>query len=367
MGFNIGEMVQTRGWKNFMSKVYGIGASVVLVGAMFKIMHWTGSGMMLVVGLSTEAFIFFTSAFEPLHQEWDWSLAYPELAGMHEDIEILDSDIKKHEMDSKKTALEKFDSLINSAAITPALFEKLGNGLRSLNETTEKLSDVSEASLATNNYVASFEKASSKVNEFADLYSKSATTLNNSASNLAGSYEKSADVVSGSVNDFATSMAKSSSTVAKMVTDSGQKLTDVVSGSINDFRSTISASGTEIAKMITDSGHKLSESYGKLADAMNAEFDSTISGSKNYSAQLQLMSKNLSALNSMYELQLQGSNEHLESAKKLFSGMEEIMINMKESAGDVKKYRDEISKLGANLSAMNTIYGNMLSAMNFSK
>ena len=119
--------------------------------------------------------------------------------------------------------------------------------------------------------------------------------------------------------------------------------------------------------MITDSGHKLSESYGKLADAMNAEFDSTISGSKNYSAQLQLMSKNLSALNSMYELQLQGSNEHLESAKKLFSGMEEIMINMKESAGDVKKYRDEISKLGANLSAMNTIYGNMLSAMNFSK
>lgn len=365
MGFNIGEIVQTRGWKNFMSKVYGIGAAVVLVGAMFKIMHWPGSGIMLVIGLSTEAFIFFTSAFEPLHQEWDWSLAYPELAGMHEDI--LDSDLKKNEIDSKKTALEKFDSLINSAAITPELFEKLGHGLRSLNETTEKLSDVSEASVATNNYVASFEKASGKVNEFADLYSKSATTLNNSANNLAGSYDKSAELVAGSVNEFASSMTKSGSSVAKMVTDSGQKLTDVVSGSINDFRTTISNSSTEIARMITDSGQKLSDSYGKLADAMNAEFDNTISGSKNYAEQLTLMSKNLTALNSMYELQLQGSNEHLESAKKLFSGMEEIMINMKESAGDVKKYRDEISKLGANLSAMNTIYGNMLSAMNFSK
>lgn len=365
MGFSISEMTQTRGWKNFMSKVYGWGAAVVLLGAMFKIMHWPGAGPMIVIGLSTEAFIFFTSAFEPLHQEWDWSLAYPELAGMHDDIE--DTEIEKKGIDSKKTALEKFDSLINSAAITPDLFEKLGNGLRSLNVTTEKLSDVSEASVATNNYVASFEKASNKVNEFADLYSKSATTLNNSASNLAGSYEKSADVVTGSVNEFASSMSKSSSSVAKMVTDSGQKLTDVVSSSVNDFRTTMSNSGTEIARMITDSGQKLSESYGKLADAMNAEFDNTISGSKNYSEQLQLMSKNLTALNSMYELQLQGSNEHLESAKKLFSGMEEIMINMKESAGDVKKYRDEISKLGANLSAMNTIYGNMLSAMNFSK
>lgn len=332
MGFNIGELVQTRGWKNFMSKVYGIGASVVLVGAMFKIMHWPGSGPMLVVGLSVEAFIFFTSAFEPLHQEWDWSLAYPELAGMHDEIE--DHDLKKKGIDTKKTALEKFDALINNAEITPELFEKLGNGLRSLNETTEKLSDVSEASVATNNYVASFEKASNKVNEFADLYGKSATELNNSASGLAKSYERSAEVVAGSVGTFADTMAQS---------------------------------GTKVANMITDSGQKLSESYGKLADAMNAEFENTKSGSKNYGEQLQVMSKNLTALNSIYELQLQGSNEHLESAKLLFSGMEEIMVNMKNSADDVKKYREEISKLGQNLTAMNTIYGNMLSAMNFSK
>ena len=189
MGFSIGELVQTRGWKNFMSKVYGFGASIVLVGAMFKIMHWPGSGVMLVVGLTVEAFIFFTSAFEPLHSEWDWSLAYPELAGMHDEIE--DHDLKKKEVDTKKSALEKFDALINNAEITPELFEKLGHGLRSLNETTEKLSDVSEASVATNNYVASFEKASNKVNEFADLYGQSATALNSSASGLTKTYEES--------------------------------------------------------------------------------------------------------------------------------------------------------------------------------
>ena len=70
-------------WKSFMAKLYGFGAAIVIVGAMFKIMHWPGAGPMLVVGLSTEAVIFFFSAFEPPHEEVDWSLVYPELAGMH--------------------------------------------------------------------------------------------------------------------------------------------------------------------------------------------------------------------------------------------------------------------------------------------
>lgn len=431
MGFSINEIVQTRGWKNFMSKVYGIGASVVLMGAMFKIMHWPGSGLMLVIGLSTEAFIFFTSAFEPLHQEWDWSLAYPELAGMHDDIE--DSGIKKREIDAKKTALEKFDSLINNAEITPELFQKLGKGLKSLNDTTEKLSDVSDATIATNNYISSFEKASHKVNEFSDLYGQSVQAISNSAKTLALSYDKSTEVVNGSVTDFANSFSKTGNDVTKLLSETGQKITDTVSGSlsnlsksvsdssaqfskllaesgqkvadtvtgditniskkiadsssqvsgmiissgqklsdtvaesINQFTNTIADSNTQVSKSITESGSKLSESYNKLADAMNAEFDNTLSGSKGYAQQLNVMTKNLTALNSIYELQLQGSNEHLEAAKQLFSGMEEIMVNMKESATDVKQYREEISKLGHNLSAMNTIYGNMLSAMNFTK
>ena len=70
-------------WKSFMAKLYGFGAAIVIIGAMFKIMHWPGAGPMLVVGLSTEAVIFFFSAFEPPHEEVDWSLVYPELAGMH--------------------------------------------------------------------------------------------------------------------------------------------------------------------------------------------------------------------------------------------------------------------------------------------
>ena len=79
---SLAEITQSSGWKSFMAKFYGIGASIVIIGALFKIQHWTGAGLMLAVGLCTEAVIFFFSAFEPLHEEVDWTLVYPELAGI---------------------------------------------------------------------------------------------------------------------------------------------------------------------------------------------------------------------------------------------------------------------------------------------
>jgi len=71
-------------YETIMPKIYGIGASVVIVGALFKIEHWTGADQMLIIGLTTEAVIFFLSAFEPKHPETDWSKVYPELAEDYE-------------------------------------------------------------------------------------------------------------------------------------------------------------------------------------------------------------------------------------------------------------------------------------------
>ncbi len=72
---------QTKKWKTIMNFIYGMGAAVVIVGALFKILHWPGANFMLMVGLFTEAGIFAISAFEPVSQDIDWSLVYPELAG----------------------------------------------------------------------------------------------------------------------------------------------------------------------------------------------------------------------------------------------------------------------------------------------
>jgi gliding motility-associated protein GldL len=80
----IAQITQGKAFKQMMSKLYGLGAAIVIIGALFKIQHWEGAGIMLTVGLLTEAVIFFFSAFEPPHEELDWTLVYPELAGMHE-------------------------------------------------------------------------------------------------------------------------------------------------------------------------------------------------------------------------------------------------------------------------------------------
>src|SRR6185436_18076510 len=81
MGFI--QTLQSKKGKLFMGYLYGWGAAIVIVGAMFKIQHWPGAGPMLVCGLTIEAIIFFFSAFEPIHEEIDWSLVYPELRGEH--------------------------------------------------------------------------------------------------------------------------------------------------------------------------------------------------------------------------------------------------------------------------------------------
>lgn len=295
---NLTEIVQSSGWKNFMAKLYGLGASIVIVGALFKIMHWPFAGTLLSVGLLTEATIFFFSAFEPLHEEVDWTLVYPELAGIGDEDEI---EQYKGTTRGGSSALEKFDSLIESAEITPDLFRKLGQGLNNLSETTSKLSDISDASVATNEYVDNIRTAASTINEHTETYVQSSVDLKESVGKLSESYDKTANLIEESGRNY----------------------------------------------------QQLSDSFSHIQD-----------GSKSYSEQLETLNKNLSALNAVYELQLQGTNEHLKTTEDLYSGLDQMMEDLKSSAEDSKRYREEVAKLSDNLSALNTIYGNMLSAMN---
>lgn len=295
---NLTEIVQSSGWKNFMSKLYGLGASIVIIGALFKIQHWTMAGLFLTVGLITESIIFFFSAFEPRHDEVDWSLVYPELAGLDDEADL--EGYHKHSL-SNTSALEKFDSLIENAEITPDMFRKLGNGLNTLNETTSNLSDISDAALATNHYVDNVEKAASTINSHTENYVESTQNLKGSVDRLSDSYDKTAN----------------------LITESGSNY------------------------------QKLSESFTHIED-----------GSKSYGNHLESLNKNMSALNAAYELQLQGTNDHLQNTEDLYKGLQNMMEDLQSSAENTRRYKDEVTRLSENLSALNTIYGNMLAAMN---
>ena len=106
---------ESKKWKTSMNFVYGFGAAIVIVGALFKILHWPGANAMLTIGLLTEAGIFVISAFEPVHMDPDWSLVYPELAGGEP------TDKKK----STGSVSQQLDSMLAQAKIGPELIETL--------------------------------------------------------------------------------------------------------------------------------------------------------------------------------------------------------------------------------------------------
>ncbi|MBN2520795.1 MAG: gliding motility protein GldL [Bacteroidales bacterium] len=289
---NLSEIVQSHGWRAFMAKLYGLGASVVIIGALFKIQHWPLAGTFLTLGLCTEAIIFFFSAFEPLHEEVDWSLVYPELAGLADEEELQHYRKGTRFSGDGSIALARFDELLEKGDIGEELFNRLGEGLKKLSDTTNNLSNISDASVATKEYSDNVRSAAETFDTMKGKYNESAESLNNSMGIL-------------------------------------------------------------------------STSYQQLSESVSEKFESINNSNSSYSEKLELLNKNLSALNSVYELQLKGANEQMKDSSVLYKGLGEMMQDLKKSIEETKNYKEEISKLSKNLSELNKIYGNMLSAMSY--
>tara|TARA_R110002072_G_scaffold281965_2_gene444634 strand:+ start:8492 stop:9289 length:798 start_codon:yes stop_codon:yes gene_type:complete len=261
----------SKGWKKFMAKLYGIGAAIVIVGALFKIMHWPFAGPMLVVGLGTEAVIFLFSAFEPIHEDPNWELVYPELALGHSDD--LDNDALST---GKGTGItDQLDKMLEEAKIDGELLTRLGDGMRTLGDNAAQLKGVTTAAAATDSYVDSLQAASDKVSKLSESYEQASISI----SGMTSSQEEGA-------------------------------------------------------------------SFGE---------------------QMQKVSKNLSALNNVYELQLKGSSAHLEATEKFQGQVTDMMKNLSDSVEDTRLYKENMSMLSSNLTDLNAVYGNMLKAMTITK
>lgn len=272
-----GGIFASKKFKTIMKFVYGWGGAIVIIGAMFKIQHWPGATIMLIGGLGIEACIFILSAFEPLHEDPNWELVYPELALGHSDSldhdheENAPAQIKK----SGSGVTDHLDKMLEEANIDNELLTRLGDGMRALGENAAQLQVVSSAAAATDSYVTSLQAASDKV------------------SNLSEAYERASVSISGMTSS--------------------------------------SAEG---------------ESFGE---------------------QMHKVSKNLAALNNVYELQLKGSSAHLETTEKFQSQVTEMMKNLSDSTEDTRRYKENMAMLSSNLTDLNTVYGNMLKAMSINK
>ena len=234
-------LTQTKNYKTFMGYVYGFGASIVMIGAYFKLTHIPGADLMLGLGLGVEALIFFLSAFEPQHLDYQWDNVFVEL----------DEDWDGNERTKFGTTGSTSDGGINTPEMNHAMMQAMA---------------------ATHDYTNAIEQATRNINNFANDYAKASEQLSTSMNKL-------------------------------------------------DF----SALDTNTLK--------------KVATSMQS-------------------------LNSIYELQLQSMEQTSNASSKLAATMTSYMDNLNASANNANELNKQLNQLSSRLSALNNVYGGMLSAMN---
>ena len=258
--------------KRIKNLIIGLGASVVLMGALFKLMHWPFASEMLIAGMVTEAFIFALLGVLPPHKDYYWEKIYPEI-DIAPDEEDLKAAHKKalHGGSGSSGITAQLDRALDEGKVEPELVKRLGENLKKLGENIEKMNQLGDAGAATKDYSDKAREAAAALGSMKTAYQGAA------------------------------------------------------------------------------------EAMGKLQAAQ--------SDTVKYHEQVQLVSKNLAQLNAIYELELQDTNNHLKAMNKFYGSLSTAMTNLDESVEDTKKYRTEMSGLAKNLSTLNNVYGNMLSAM----
>mgnify|MGYP001553839567 CR=1 FL=1 len=249
-----------------LGNVISIGATVVIIGLLFKIQHWAYASTFITIGLSMEAFLFLIiGIFQREEEDYDWVRAYPELGESY-------SGAPKERALPNAQNTAALDKMLADAKIGPELIGSLGEGLRTFGEKVANISRVADAGAATTEFAASVKGATASYNSLSQSFEKASANLNEMA---------------------------------------------------------------------------------------NSNVDS-----KAYHDQVNALAKNLSALNAVYELELQDSSAHLKSMNKFYSNLSLTMQNFNESMEDSKQFKDEVGRLAKNLASLNSVYGNMLSAMN---
>jgi len=150
--------------KKTMNFAYGMGAAVVIVGALFKLMHWPGASVMLIVGLGTEALIFGLSAFDPVDKELDWTLVYPELAGG----EARKKDEKPQ--DAQGMLSQKLDQMLKEAKIDGELMASLGNSIKNFEGAARNIAPTVDSVASTKKYAEEMSLAAAQMESLNSLY-----------------------------------------------------------------------------------------------------------------------------------------------------------------------------------------------------
>jgi len=296
------KIVRSKVYKNFMAKLYGIGASLVIAGALFKILHWPFADYMLIVGMITESIIFFFSAFEPLHKEYDWALVYPEL-----------QDSTPFAKTPQGSVTQQLDKMLQEAKIGPDLIDSLASGMRNLSDNAKKLTVTTDAAMATEGYVTNLSKAKDAVQSLTGVYEKSAIEISATSELQVKSIQEMFETQK-------LHAQKLQDTQIQNVQKIGQIQEEGTQAVIGNY--------TKIQQLQEQGNQTIVESYKKLG-----------------------------------QIQEQGHQVVIDNYKKLQEGAASLISSMNETVEESQKYKQEVDKLSKNVAQINTIYANMLAAM----
>ncbi|SFU51210.1 gliding motility-associated protein GldL [Pustulibacterium marinum] len=202
-------MAKSKAGKKVMNMVYGLGASVVIVGALFKLTHWEfgplNGTVLLAIGLITEALIFAIAAFEPVEEDLDWTKVYPELAGgpatsnkkAVKEVEVKEESLSK-----------KLDNLLKEAKIDAELMSSLGSSIKNFEGAAKNIAPTVDAVATTKKYSEEMTLAATQLESLNGLYKVQLE----SASKQAAANEE----IAANATELKTQMANLSSNLSSL-------------------------------------------------------------------------------------------------------------------------------------------------------
>ena len=228
-----------------MNIIYGLGAAVVILGALFKLQGWPFANLMLIAGLGTEALIFTLSAFDPPSKhEWDWSKVYPALG-----------------TNAEGTSASQVGNIMKEAKLDPAVLKSVGDGMKKMAAQATNINDLAGASVAAKAYEDSIKGATESLNSVNESYS----TISATAKDLATSSSSVKEAV-GLTEEYKENLKSASNSLGAIVTASGQ---------ITETATSMTKAQNDAVRLqqelqdLTENLNKLNKIYVGMYDAMH--------------------------------------------------------------------------------------------------
>ncbi len=388
------ELLKSKAYKKFMSKLYGIGASIVIVGALFKITHIKGADIMLFVGLLTEATIFFFSAFEPPYVEPDWSLVYPQLAGIYHTPEEIELMKEQGLLPEEESFTSEFDKMLKGANIEEDLIQSLGQGLKNLNKTLQNLNEVSGVALASNDFINTIKSVNQSASRLGSAYQQTAEALEqesrfaqehvqnlrsvaNSSASLNAAYSQISESLKHEAEQrdkLGENLAKATASAALLAekytasAESLQKAAQAIQFSPEDtqgYKEQLSRITRNMASLnaIYEMQLKTTEESSQAMNSSIQAFSEFLNKLRNTAEITGHFGQNVAALNQAVEAQISGTTSQVQKTAELQKAYDTLLQQLQATIENTQKYQQQAEQLSKNMAALNSIYGNMLSAM----